>query len=466
MMRQERDALGIREIPGDAYYGIQTLRATENFPVSGRRERPELISAYMLIKKAAAQANMALGSLDRPRGEAILAAADECIAGKFSSQFPVDIFQAGAGTSFNMNVNEVIANRALELLGRERGAYEFLSPNDHVNRSQSSNDTFPSASHLAIIREAIRLDGVLAALAIALQRKGDEFARMPKTGRTHLMDALPVMLGDEFSAYSIAVARSAERIRQRRNDLLELAIGGTATGTGANAPEGYRELVIANLRSLTGLDVTPARDSFEAIQSCARMGAFSGSLREFSLELIRIANDLRLMNSGPGAGLGEIRLPTVQPGSSIMPGKVNPVMAECADMIGFQVIGNDTAVAMAVQAGQFELNVMTPLMVHNILESLALLNNFLPVFTVHCIDGIGANGERLLRHEETNPVLATLLTGKIGYLKAADIAHESLQQHRTIRDLAVEQGLLTPEAADELFDLHSVARNRYRHDIP
>jgi aspartate ammonia-lyase len=464
MMRQEQDPLGMRDVPSDAYYGIQTLRAVENFPVSGRRERPELIGAYTLIKKAAARANMDLGYLDRQRGDAIVAAADEILAGKFSDQFPVDIFQAGAGTSFNMNVNEVIANRALELLGHGRGDYAFLSPNDHVNLSQSTNDTFPAASHIAIIREAMDLDRVLADLAAALHRKGDTFASLPKTGRTHLMDAIPVMLGDEFHAYGAAVTRSALRIRQRRDGLLELAIGGTATGTGANAPEGYRERVIGNLRALTDLDLVPAANSFEALQSRAQIGAFSGALRELALELIRIANDLRLMNSGPGAGLDEIQLPPVQPGSSIMPGKVNPVMAECVDMIAFQVIGNDTAVAMAVQAGQFELNVMVPVMVHNVLESISLLTHYLPVFTVHCIEGITANEDRLLLHVGTNPILATMLTGKTGYLKAAEIARESMERHRTIRDLAVEKGILTGEEADAMFDLHAIARNRYRKD--
>jgi aspartate ammonia-lyase len=462
MIRKERDSLGVRDIPYEMYWGIQTLRAVENFPVSGRQERPELIGAYAVIKKAAALANMELEVLDRQRGEAIVTAADEILDGKWADQFPVDVFQAGAGTSFNMNVNEVIANRALEILGHPRGAYDYLSPNDHVNLSQSSNDTFPSASHIAIIRQAHHLDRVLTNLAASFDRKGDEFARFPKSGRTHLMDALPVMLGDDFYAYGAAVRKSAERIRERRDDLLELAIGGTATGTGATAPPGYRDLVIGNLRTLTGLDLVPAKNSFEALQSRAQMGAFSGSLRELALELIRISNDLRLMNSGPAAGPDEIQMPPVQPGSSIMPGKVNPVMAECADMIAFQVIGNDCAVSMAVQAGQFELNVMTPLMTYNILESLSLLNHYLPVFTAHCIDGITASGDKLLLHAGTNPALATLLTPKIGYLKAAEIAHESVKHHRTIRDIAVEKGILTREEADAMFDLHTIAKNRYR----
>ena len=461
-MRQERDPLGVRDVPSDAYYGIQTVRAMENFPVSGLREPPGMIAAYAVIKKAAAITNREIGILDPQRSEAIVTAADEIIAGKFADQFPVDIFQAGAGTSFNMNVNEVIANRALEILGKPRGDYAFLSPNDHVNLAQSTNDTFPTASHIAIIREAQRLDTDLAGLAAALEKKGDAFAQLPKNGRTHLMDAIPVTLGDEFYAYSASVIRAAERIRDRRDDLLEVALGGTATGNGANTPEGYRERVISTLRSLTGLEIVPARNSFEALQSLSQMGAFSSSLKEFSLELIRIANDLRLMSSGPVSGLDEISLPPVQPGSSIMPGKFNPVMAECADMIAFQVIGNDTAVTMAVQAGQLELNVMAPLIVHNILSSISLLTRFLPVFTVQCIDGIAANEERLITDIGTNPVLATLLTPKIGFLEAAEIAHESSMKRRAVRDIAVEKGILTQAEADTLFDLRTIAGNRYR----
>jgi len=462
MMRHERDPLGVRDVPSDVYYGIQTLRAVENFPVSGRREPPELIAAYAVIKKAAALTNMELGSLDLQRGRAIVTAAEEVLAGKFADQFPVDIYQAGAGTSFHMNVNEVIANRALEILGRSRGDYEFLSPNDHVNLAQSSNDTFPTASHIAIIRDAQFLDKVLGDLAAALQKKGDAFALLPKSGRTHLMDAIPVTLGDEFYAYSAAIVRAAERIQERRDDLLEVAIGSTATGNGANAPPGYREMVLRNLRSLTALDLIPARNSFEALQSLSLMGAFSGSLKELSLELIRITNDLRLMSSGPVSGLDEISLPPVQPGSSIMPGKVNPVMAECADMIAFQIIGHDTAVSLAVQAGQLELNVMAPLIIHNILESISLLTRYLPVFTVQCIDGIAAHEERLVMNVGTNPVLATLLTPKIGYQKAAEIARESTVKRKAIRDLAIEKGILTKEEADALFDLRRIARNRYR----
>jgi aspartate ammonia-lyase len=464
MTRRERDPLGARDVPSEAYYGIQTLRAAENFPVSGRRERPELIRAYALIKKAAALANMELGVLDRVRGKAIVQAADELLSGKFNDQFPVDIYQAGAGTSFNMNVNEVLANRALEILGRPRGDYEFLSPNDHVNLAQSTNDTFPTASHIAIIADADRLITELDGLAKALEGKGHEFCSLLKTGRTHLMDALPVTLGDEFYAYGAAIERAAGRIRERRDDLLEIAIGGTATGTGESAHPEFRATVIRNLRTLTSFELVPARDSFEALQSRSQMAAFSGSLRELALELVRIANDLRLMSSGPTAGFDEITLPAVQPGSSIMPGKVNPVMAECMDMLAFEIIGHDTTVALAAQAGQFELNVMTPVMVHNILESIAILTNYLPVFTTRCIRGIEAHEVRLRAYISMNPILATLLTPKIGYLRAADLAHEAMERRRSVKDLAIEKGLLTEEEANALFDLSTIAKNHYRRD--
>jgi aspartate ammonia-lyase len=463
-MRQERDSLGARDLPDEVYYGIQTLRAVENFPVTGRREPPELVRAYALVKQAAALANMEIGVLDRPRGEVIIAAAAEVAAGKLPDQFPVDIFQAGAGTSFNMNVNEVIANRALEILGRRKGEYDFLSPNDHVNLSQSSNDTFPTASHLAIIGEADRLIVRLRELAVALERKGEEFRSLPKTGRTHLMDALPVTLGDEFGAYGAAIARASARIRERRNGLLELPIGGTATGTGAGSPRGYRDTVIQHLSRLTGLPLFSALDSLEALQSRSQMTAFSGALRELALELIRMANDLRLMGSGPTSGLDEIHLPAVQPGSSIMPGKVNPVMAECLDMVGFQIIGNDAALSLAAQAGQLELNVMTPLMAQAILDSLGMLNRYLPAFTARCIDGIQANELRLMASLRMNPSLATLLSARIGYLRAARLAEESMEKKRPVRDLAVEKGILTREEADALFDLEEISRNRYLRD--
>jgi aspartate ammonia-lyase len=451
MGRIERDSLGEKEIPEDAYYGIQTVRAKENFPVSGYNERPEFIRAYALVKKAAAKANMELMVLDRPRGRAIVQAAEDILSGRFDDQFLVDFFQAGAGTSFHMNVNEVLANRALEILGKPRGMYDYLSPYDHVNAGQSTNDTFPTASHIAIIGMADDLLNILNDLAACFDKKGQDFAGMPKSGRTHLMDALPLSLGDEFRAYGVALTRAAGRVRQRRDDLLELAIGGTATGTGANSHPAFRNHVIHHLQRLTGLPVRAADDSFESLQSRSQMAAFSGALRELALELIRIANDLRLLSSGPTTGIAEITLPSVQPGSSIMAGKVNPVMAECLDMIAFQVVGNDTAVSLAAQAGQIDLNVMTPVMTSNILQSLALLNNFLPVFNSRCVAGITADGERLREYLLHNPMLATLLAPKIGYIKAAEIARESGQTKIPVPKLAVQKGILSEEEARRIF---------------
>jgi fumarate hydratase, class II len=457
--RVERDSLGEMEVPEDVYYGIQTQRALYNFPVSGHRARPEFVRSYILVKKAAALANMELGSLDRGRGDSIVAAAEEVLndlSGRYSDQFPVDMFQAGAGTSFNMNINEVLANRSLEILGRKRGDYAFLSPNDHVNMGQSTNDTFPTASHIAIILAADRFVDILSSLSEAFRAKAEEFSGIPKSGRTHLMDAVPVTLGDEFGAYSSALRRAARRIKERRNDLLELPLGGTATGTGANTYPGYRELVISKLSGLCKLTLQRAADSFEALQSRSQLAAFSGSLRELALELIRIANDLRLLNAGPTTGISEIELPAVQPGSSMMPGKYNPVMAECLDMIGFQIVGNDTAVALAAQAGQLELNVMTPVMTSNILLSISLLTNYLPVFQERCVEGIKAHEDRCRTYLELNPILVTFLTPKIGYLKAAEIAKEVLEKKISVKEAVAMKGILTKEEADELLKIEKL----------
>jgi aspartate ammonia-lyase len=461
MPRKERDALGELELPDDVYYGIQTARAIKNFPVSGIRERPELIHAYALVKKAAALSNMELGVLDRERGQAIIKAADVVLTGDYDDQFHIDVFQAGAGTSFNMNVNEVLANLALETLGRSKGDYKFISPNDHVNMAQSSNDTFPTASHIAVVMAADKLIGILDSLSGAFEAKAAEFMSIPKSGRTHLMDAMPVTLGNEFRAYAVAVGRATGRIRERRDDLLELPIGGTATGTGANTPEGYRDTVLKKLGQLTTLKFVHARDSFEALQSRSQLVAFSSALKELALELIRIANDLRLLSSGPTTGIAEITLPAVQPGSSIMPGKVNPVMAECLNMVAFQVVGNDTAVALAAQAGQLELNVMTPVITYNILYSIEILACDLPVFTGFCVTGIRADEARCRSYLDLNPSLATLLSPKIGYLKAAEIAREANERNMSVRDLAIEKGLITADEAKDLFDPDGMARSHY-----
>jgi len=478
MPRTERDALGELTLPDEAYYGVQTARAVANFPVSGAGASPDLVRAYAFIKKAAALANVELKVLDSEKGKAIVRAADEILANwdchgfpphcptgaseasktvavpdpRFpEGQFVVDVFQAGAGTSLNMNMNEVIANRALELTGRPKGDYASIGPNDHVNMSQSSNGTFPTACHIAVIFSADTMLAVLANLVAAFEAKGRGFGEIPKVGRTHLMDALPLRLGDEFRAWATALKRAGERVAQRKNDLLEVAIGGTAVGTGAGAPAGFRQLVIVKLSGLTGLALAPARDGFEALQSRAQLAAFSGSLRELAQEFGRIANDLRLLGSGPTAGLAEISLPAVQPGSSIMPGKVNPSLAECLNMICFQVIGNDLAVSLAAQAGQLELNVFAPVMVHNILSSLDMLSGFLPVFTDKCVSGIEADEERCRSYLDFNPALATLLAPKIGYLAAAELAKAAIKSRKSVPQLAVEKGIISAKEADELF---------------
>lgn len=451
MPRTERDSLGELAVPDRAYYGIQTCRALANFPVSGLTPDPLLVRAYGFIKKAAALANAELGTLDRDRCALLCRACDDILAGGLADQFVVDVFQAGAGTSFNMNVNEVIANRALELSGRSRGDYSFISPHDHVNISQSSNDTFPTACHLAVLSAADRLLPVLAGLAAALRRKSGEFAPVAKTGRTHLMDALPLTLGDEFGAYATAVERAADRIRQRRDDLLEVALGSTAVGTGAVAPAGFRPAVVAQLSALTGLPLRPCRDGFEALQSRSQLAAFSSALRELALELGRIASDLRLLNSGPVSGLAEITLPAVQPGSSIMPGKVNPSLPECLNMVCFQVIAGDVAVALAAGAGQLDLNVFAPVMVFNILFACSLLSNFLPVFASRCIDDITADPARCRAGLDLNPSLATLLAPRIGHLAAAELARAALKRRVPVSRLAVEMKLLTETESRELF---------------
>ena len=450
--RIERDSLGEREVPEDAYYGIQTLRATENFPVSGIYARPEFITAYAMVKKAAAQANMDVGWLEPYIAEAIISACDEILAGKLHDQFVVDDFQAGAGTSFNMNFNEVIANRALELTGRKKGDYSIIHPNDHVNMAQSTNDTYPTAMRLCILIIAQELLDNLEKLRKAFVKKGMEFERVLKSGRTHLMDALPVTLGQEFMAYSIALKKARSMFKEKLKLLEEVPLGATAVGTGANTHPDYHMQVVRHLRDITGLNLIEAEDPREALQSRLDFASVSGGLRDLALELIRISNDLRLMNSGPTTGWGEIHLPATQPGSSIMPGKVNPVMAECMDIICFQVMGNDLSVSMAVQAGQMELNVMNPVMIHNILESMVLLDNYIPVFIDKCILGIEADEARCRGYLDKNPSIATFLDPYIGYMKAAEIAKESLRRNVSVRDLVIEKGILSKEEVERIFD--------------
>ena len=449
--RIERDSLGTLEVPADAYYGVQTARAVVNFPISGERLHVEMVRAVARIKIAAARANMDVGALDRKKGEAIVQAAEEVLAGKHDRDFVVDAYQAGAGTSFHMNVNEVIANRACELLGGKRGDQALVSPNDHVNMAQSTNDVIPTAMRLA---SHVLIGPVLEemkALARSLGGRAQAFSHVLKSGRTHLQDAVPITLGQEFSGYESCVLGWADSLSRSREGLLALGLGGNAVGTGINAHPEYRARAVKHLAQITGIPFTPARNLFEAMQSMAPFVRVSSDLRGFALDLNRIANDLRLLASGPTTGLFEILLPAVQPGSSIMPGKVNPVMLEMTNMVCCQVIGYDTTVAYASQAGQLELNVMMPVIAHDLTMGLAILAPALRVRREKCIDGITANEEVCRRYFERSTALATALNPYIGYLAAAEIAKESVKTGKTVVELVREKKLLTEEQIKKVF---------------
>jgi aspartate ammonia-lyase len=451
--RTERDSLGEVRVPAGAYWGAQTQRAVENFPVSGRRAHPALVRAYVMVKLAAARANCDLCKIDTRTSAAIEQACQEVLqTTRFVDQWVVDVFQAGAGTSFNMNTNEVIANRANEALEAELGTYTHVHPNDHVNMSQSTNDTFPTAMYVATLLVGADVLAALDELADAFAAKADEFDGVVKSGRTHLQDAVPVRLGQEFAAYALAVRRSRYRLDAALQECKEVPLGGSATGTGLNTHSLYAEGAVRHLAEISELDLVPPEDLRERMQSMAPMAAASGALRGAALELMRIANDLRLLSSGPRTGLAEIRLPAVQPGSSIMPGKVNPVMAECLNMVAMQVVGNDATVALAVQAGQMELNVMMPVIAANVLESLEILRNYLPVFVKKCVRGIEADAERCRTYFEASAGLATILNQHIGYAKAAEIAKEAVASGKTMRELILEKGLMSEEDLDKALD--------------
>ena len=452
-MRVERDTLGEVRVPEDALYGAQTQRAVENYPVSGLREHPTFIRAFILLKRAAALANRELGGLDDRLASAIIGACDR-ILGDFPAHqqhFVVDVFQAGAGTSFNMNCNEVIANLANLSLDGKLGEYTPVHPNDHVNMAQSTNDVFPTAIRVAGVMMLRDLLPELQNLVDALDAKGNEFADVIKSGRTHLADAVPITLGQEFRAYAAAVRRATRLLSEAARELHVLGIGGTAVGTGMNAPRGYREVVIRHLNESTALTFAPTDDPREAMQSQLPVVAVFAALRSLALELTRITNDLRLLSSGPLTGLAEITLPSVQPGSSIMPGKVNPSLLECMNQILFHIIGADTAVAFAAQAGQLELNVMMPLMAFELTFSIEILKNFLPVYVDKCIRGIGANRERAEAYYASSPSLVTVLNPIIGYAAAAEIAKEAVKTGKRIPELLREKNLLSEEKIREIF---------------
>jgi aspartate ammonia-lyase len=457
--RTEQDSLGEREIPAEAYYGIQTARAIENFPISGWKPYPSFVTATIQVKKAAARVNSQLGVLETRLARAIEAAADEVLEGKLRDQFCVDPFQAGAGTSHNMNANEVLANRAIELLGGEKGNYSIVHPNDHVNMAQSTNDVIPTAMRLAALELEGELIEALDQLGDSFRRKAREFDSIIKSGRTHLQDAVPVRLGQEFGAYAAAVNKNKRRIAHASEELKEIGLGGTAAGTGLNAPPGYRKLVVEELSAITGIQLRPSTDYFESMQSLSPFVMLSGALRTLATDVIRIANDLRLLGSGPNTGLAEINLPAVQPGSSIMPGKVNPVMAEMTDMVCFQVIGNDLVIASAAQAGQLELNVMMPVVAFNLLMSLTILTNALNALRERCIDGITANEERCRWYFEHSVALVTALNPKIGYARAAELAKQAIASGKTIREAIADAGMFTAKEVDELMDAQSMTQH-------
>lgn len=456
--RIEKDSMGERQIPADAYYGIQTLRATENFPISGIKPLPTYVDACVLIKKAAAIANGELDCIPKDICQAIVQACDEVLGGKYRDQFVVDVYQAGAGTSHHMNVNEVLANRALELLGDQKGNYKRVSPNDHVNYGQSTNDVIPTA---------IRIGGLLAlersifpalsdAIAV-LDNKAAEFQDIVRSGRTHLQDAVPVRLGENFRAWAQILTEHLIRIETASGDLTLLGLGGSAAGTGLNTHPQYRHRVAEILGQLINKPLQPAPHLMAAMQSMAPFVYVSSALRNLAQDCVKISHDLRLLDSGPKTGFKEIQLPPVQPGSSIMPGKYNPVMAEMTSMVCFQVMGYDTAIAFAAQAGQLELNVMMPLIAYNLIHSIEILANALSALTGQCLKGITANRDRCLAYAEGSLALVTALNTHIGYLNAAAVAKESLETGKSLRQIVLEKGLMNEEELAKVLDLEKMS---------
>ncbi len=450
--------MGELEIPAEAYYGVQTQRAVINFPISGWKAFPEFILATVHIKKAAALANMALGVLDKSKGQAIVKAADEMLSGKHHGDVVVDVFQAGAGTSYHMNINEILANRGAELLGGQRGDTKLLSPNDDVNYGQSTNDVIPTSIRVAIIVNSHHFLPVLEKLRDAFAKKGKEFDKIIKSGRTHLQDAVPVRLGQEFRAYATMMDTHIVRYKRVLEDVKVLGIGGTAIGTGLNAHPKYRFKVAEELSKALDVKFTVADDLLAAMQSMSPFVAMSGVLRNLSLDLVKICNDLRLLSSGPKTGISEIELPACQPGSSIMPAKVNPVMPEMLTMVCFQVMGNDQAIAYCAQGGQLELNVMMPLIAFDLMMSLKILENALRIFAARCVEGITANEDRCHHFAERSAALVTALNPHIGYLKAAAVAKEALSSHKSIRQIVLEQKLMTEAELNKALDLDAMTR--------
>jgi fumarate hydratase, class II len=454
--RVERDPLGEKAVPANALYGIQTLRAAENFPISGLRPLPAFVDAVIWIKRSAALVHKRTGRLEPRLADAIVQAADEVLGGKHRDQFIVDVYQAGAGTSHNMNCNEVLANRANEILGSARGTYQPVHPNDHVNIAQSTNDVIPTAMRLATLATLPKTLAALDRLARSLLAKGQQFDDIVKSGRTHLQDATPIRLGQEFTAYGHTVARHRQKLEEAADWLRELNIGGTAVGTGINAEEEYPGLMVQQLSQVSGLELRAGQDLVQLMQSMGDIATFSGALRAYVLDLNKIANDIRLLASGPRTGLAEIQLPAVQPGSSIMPGKVNPSIAEMVNQVCYQALGLDTTVALAAEAGQLELNVMMPVMAHNIVFSLLIVGNATAVLAERCVDGIEADEAQCAYWLERSPALVTALAPKIGYAEAAKLAKEAVATGLTVKELVTKKRILQGSELEEVLDLRGM----------
>ena len=456
--RTERDPLGELSVPAGAYYGVQTRRAVENFSISGLRAPAELVTATILLKKASAEANRDLRRLDPAVAHAIVTAADEILSGALRDEFVVDVYQAGAGTSHNMNANEVLANRAGELLGSPLGSYARVHPNDHVNMGQSTNDVFPSSTRIALLLGHSRLVHAARQLAESFARKADTFADVLKIGRTHLQDAVPITLGQEFSGFAACLERGADDVEQAGEQLLELNVGATAVGTGLNAGHDYQTAVLAHLRRYTGLPLSAATNLFRVTQSMGDVLAYSGGMRRLAVELGKIASDLRLLSMGPRAGLSEISLPAVQPGSSIMPGKVNPSVPEMVNQVCYQVMGCDTTIALGCEAGQLELNVMMPVIAWNALLASTILHHAMVALRLRTVDGIVADRARARELLDRSTAAATALSPYLGYEVTADIAKESLRTGSTIRDLVLARGLLDEQQLDAILSVKAMTR--------
>jgi len=450
--RIEKDSLGEKKVPIDAYYGIQTLRAIENFPITGYRIEVGLIKAIGLVKKCSALANADIGQLDKRIADAIVKASEEVAEGKWSEQFIIDPIQGGAGTSINMNANEVIANRALELLGEEKGTYSVISPNTHVNMAQSTNDAFPTAMHLSSLTGLDKLLEVMENLHKEFLNKAKEFDEVMKMGRTHLQDAVPIRLGQEFKAYANVLSRDIKRMGEAREHLYAVNMGATAVGTGLNADPVYIEKVVKYLAQYSNHPITGGDNLVDGTQNTDSYVEVSSVLKICMLNMSKIANDLRMMASGPRCGFGEINLPARQPGSSIMPGKVNPVMAEVLNQSAFQVVGNDVTISMASEAGQFELNVMEPIIIFNLLQSIKIMTNVLDVFREYCVSGITANKERLEDYVNNSVGIITAINPHVGYEVAAVIAKEAITTNRPVREIVLEKQVLTEAELDMILD--------------